>query len=448
MFYGQAQQAGEWFSRLGYTLPYGSSLADFILDLASADVAVPDRDGEQSRVYLIARAEAYLKRHPQDGFDLGRSRHQQSPSAPALVQLPLEASNISGPSTPSSRSGSDGAAGTPAAVVGGMDGVTVEKVDGRGRGLAGTSSTLQQEHRWGAPYLTQVALLFRRSLRTRRFESMKTQDIYQFAAISLLAGLFWLQAGKDDTVLGARNTLGLLFFISMFASFRSLFLALYTWPEEYKHMLKERASGMYRLSAFYAARTLSDLPMDFTLPTAFFLIVYFMGGLRYNAAAFFGMYGVTLLTMLVAQGLGLLLGVVTMVPKTAQTLASVVMMAMVLTGGFFITELPSWLEWVKYLSFIYYSLGIMLYIQFSGGGRQLYSCTDPASADACAQTNPADPETSPACQPVDNIQEALALAQDPSNQGEAIRNAFILLGFFIAFRVLVYVLLRRKTAGL
>jgi hypothetical protein len=32
-------------------------------------------------------------------------------------------------------------------------------------------------------------------------------------------------------------------------------------------MLKERASGMYRLSAFYAARTLSDLPMDFTLPT-------------------------------------------------------------------------------------------------------------------------------------------------------------------------------------
>ena len=129
----------------------------------------------------------------------------------------------------------------------------MEKVDGRGRGLAGTSSTLQQEHRWGAPYLTQVALLFRRSLRTRRFEvgrcsrpargasreagpeshallspsappqlaallfsqpcppccccrcrlqSMKTQDIYQFAAISLLAGLFLLQAGKDDTVLG------------------------------------------------------------------------------------------------------------------------------------------------------------------------------------------------------------------------------------------------------
>jgi hypothetical protein len=42
------------------------------------------------------------------------------------------------------------------------------------------------------------------------------------------------------------------------------------------------------------------------------------------------------------QSLGLLLGVVTMVPKTAQTIASVVMMTMVLTAGFFVVNLPSW----------------------------------------------------------------------------------------------------------
>jgi hypothetical protein len=56
-----------------------------------------------------------------------------------------------------------------------------------------------------------------------------------------------------------------------------------------------------RLSAFYLARTLSDLPMDFALPTVLIIIVYFMGGLRYNALAFFGIYGVALLCMLVAQ---------------------------------------------------------------------------------------------------------------------------------------------------
>ena len=43
MYYGQAQQAADWFSQLGYTLPYGMSLADFILDLASGEVATDDR---------------------------------------------------------------------------------------------------------------------------------------------------------------------------------------------------------------------------------------------------------------------------------------------------------------------------------------------------------------------------------------------------------------------
>jgi hypothetical protein len=43
MFYGQASQAGTWFNALGYTLPYGTSVADFILDLASGDVAAGDR---------------------------------------------------------------------------------------------------------------------------------------------------------------------------------------------------------------------------------------------------------------------------------------------------------------------------------------------------------------------------------------------------------------------
>ncbi len=35
--------AADWFHRLGYTLPYGTNVADFILDLASATVASPKR---------------------------------------------------------------------------------------------------------------------------------------------------------------------------------------------------------------------------------------------------------------------------------------------------------------------------------------------------------------------------------------------------------------------
>ena len=94
-------------------------------------------------------------------------------------------------------------------------------------------------------------------------------------------------------------TAGLLFFQLLFLSFRTLFVALFTFPDEFKMLLKERASGMYRLSAFYFARTASDLPMDMAIPTLFLLLVYFMGHLRYTAAAFFANFFTVILVMLV-----------------------------------------------------------------------------------------------------------------------------------------------------
>lgn len=43
MYYGPAEHAIDWFDRLGYTLPYRINAADFILDLASSDVATSKR---------------------------------------------------------------------------------------------------------------------------------------------------------------------------------------------------------------------------------------------------------------------------------------------------------------------------------------------------------------------------------------------------------------------
>lgn len=38
LYYGRGSLADEWFDKLGYTLPYRVNVADFILDLSSADV--------------------------------------------------------------------------------------------------------------------------------------------------------------------------------------------------------------------------------------------------------------------------------------------------------------------------------------------------------------------------------------------------------------------------
>lgn len=80
---------------------------------------------------------------------------------------------------------------------------------------------------------------------------------------------------------------GLLFFIAVFWAFFPVFTAIFTFPQERAMLNKERAADMYRLSAYFMARTTSDLPLDLLLPIIFLLIVYFMGGLRLTAQSFF-----------------------------------------------------------------------------------------------------------------------------------------------------------------
>ena len=43
-----------------------------------------------------------------------------------------------------------------------------------------------------------------------------------------------------------RSTSGLLFFEMMFMSMRAMLSALFTFPPNFKIMVKERSSGMYR----------------------------------------------------------------------------------------------------------------------------------------------------------------------------------------------------------
>lgn len=55
---------------------------------------------------------------------------------------------------------------------------------------------------------------------------------------AIYAGLFWLQAGQSNTVAAANNIRGLLFFELMFMSMRAMLGALFTFPSEFKMMLK------------------------------------------------------------------------------------------------------------------------------------------------------------------------------------------------------------------
>jgi hypothetical protein len=54
---GRAALAAEWFRRLGFTMPYGVNMADFILDVASGAVVTSKLEAQQANRHLIACSE-------------------------------------------------------------------------------------------------------------------------------------------------------------------------------------------------------------------------------------------------------------------------------------------------------------------------------------------------------------------------------------------------------
>ncbi len=95
-----------------------------------------------------------------------------------------------------------------------------------------------------------------------------------------------------------------------------------------------------------------------------------------------------------------------------------------LVGGFYVCDIPVWIGWLKYLSFVYWGFNLLLKIQFAG--VTFYTCQGPV------------------CQPVPSLQDALILPTDPNEP--VYPEVLVLLAMLVILRAAVYVVLRKKTA--
>ncbi|KAJ9140664.1 hypothetical protein P3X46_031283 [Hevea brasiliensis] len=233
---------------------------------------------------------------------------------------------------------------------------------------SGALSLRNSEDQWTTTWWQQFRVVLRRGLQERKHESFSGLRIFQVMSVSILSGLLWWHSGTSHI----QDQVGLLFFFSIFWGFFPLFNAIFTFPQERPMLIKERSSGMYRLSSYYFARIAGDLPMELVLPTIFVTVTYWMGGLKPSLITFVLTLLIILFNVLVSQGLGLALGAILMEVKQATTLASVTMLVFLLAGGYYIQHIPPFIAWLKYISFSHYCYKLLVGVQYSA--NDVYEC--------------------------------------------------------------------------
>lgn len=204
---------------------------------------------------------------------------------------------------------------------------------------------------------------------------------------------------------------------------------------------RERASRMYRISAYYISKMISELPLQLSMPLLFLSVVYFAVGLRPGFQHFVVFCIIVLGLTFACNSFGMLVGALLPGPIAALVTPSSLIIFL-LTAGFYILpeNIPTWIAWIVYPNPFYHAFRAAITNQFTD--MDFYCKSDQFIEYSETVT----------CSDGERVLAETSLC--PITKGEQIIDKFdaddipiwseilILLAFVVFFRALVYLALR------
>ncbi|XP_054160064.1 protein white-like [Oppia nitens] len=197
-------------------------------------------------------------------------------------------------------------------------------------------------------------LLWRSTTTTFRDQLLTRILIAQAAIIAIIFGLIYLQLDLDQV--GITNINGALYLLLMNMNLTSLFGVVNTFCAEIPIFHRDHENGIYRVSSYFLAKMIAELPTYIFIPSLFVCIFYFMVGLNSNVGAFFYCLLICILIANSATSFGYLISCLSKNVTMALTIAPAILMPLMIFGGFFLNNdsIPDYFIWIKYISWFYY----------------------------------------------------------------------------------------------
>eukprot|EP00386_Alphamonas_edax_P006285 GDKI01020409.1.p1 GENE.GDKI01020409.1~~GDKI01020409.1.p1 ORF type:complete len:748 (-),score=215.91 GDKI01020409.1:73-2316(-) len=228
----------------------------------------------------------------------------------------------------------------------------------------------RESSRFATGWLSQFAVLWQRAtINTRRDPVLFRARLGQSVVLGLIMGLVYIRLDNTQTAVQSRN--GAIFFLLINQSMLSVMGVLQTFPVEKPIAQREYEAGAYSITAYYMAKTSSDLPFQLVFPSIFISIVYWLIGLNDNAEAFFKTLLFVVLTANASISIGYMVSAAVSSVAVALAIGPVILLPFILFGGFLINldDIADGWKWLEYMSFFKYG--------FSGAASSVWGTDYP-----------------------------------------------------------------------
>ncbi|KAJ6770463.1 ABC TRANSPORTER G FAMILY MEMBER 21 [Salix purpurea] len=187
----------------------------------------------------------------------------------------------------------------------------------------------QKVARWATTWWQQFSVLLRRGVKERRYDSFSGLKIAQVLVVALLSGLLW-------------------------------------WQSDVSHLQDQDsgASSLYSKLSSPSPKNVACSKRAIFRHVSTVIILHVKDWLKGTPGNFLQTLFVLLYSVLVSGGLGLALGALVLDQKSATILGSVIMLSFLLAGGYYVTHVPAFISWVKYISISQYTYKLLLGSQF------------------------------------------------------------------------------------
>ncbi|KAJ8922550.1 hypothetical protein NQ315_007580 [Exocentrus adspersus] len=202
----------------------------------------------------------------------------------------------------------------------------------------------------------QLKVLLRRGfIKAKRDQTLTYLRIGVNVMVGLMLGTLYIKAGIDGSkVLDNYN---LLFSILMHHMMSTMMLTILTFPAEMSILIKEHFNRWYSLKMYYTSVTLVDIPLSVFCCFIFSVIIYYMTSQPPELVRFSMFFVTSLLVVFVAQSFGLMIGAYFNVVN-GTFLGPTLSVPMMMFAGFGVSlrDLPYYLYWGSYISYLRFGL--------------------------------------------------------------------------------------------